>query len=112
MATRGSKKDLSRRHEDYIAQVYEGKRSKSSGAAVTDSGDVRTHSELFECKMTKIPSKFLKDFEKVALEARAEGKDPVLCYREYAPDSPLANHEGWVDITMRLTTDDTERGTL
>lgn len=108
MAERGSKKALSVKHENFIAKIYGATRSKSSGAAVTGKGDVRGNNHVYECKMTTIPSKFLRDFEKVALEAQREGKDPVLCYREYAPDSLLSDHEGYVDITMRLTADDAE----
>lgn len=109
MATRGTKKALSVRQEDFIARVYGGVRVKGSGSKVHSKGDVRTTNHLFECKMTTIPSKFLKDFEKVAREAYAEGREPVLCYREYDPDNILSNSEGYVDITMRLTADDVLR---
>jgi hypothetical protein len=124
MATRGSKKALSVEHEEYIAKVYEGIRSPSSGAAVTDSGDVKTKKELFECKLTGAPGKvcdehgeidckeclrtptLVQHMEKVADEAYEVGKEPAVALRYYAPHSKLAGYGGWVDLTVRLTLDD------
>jgi hypothetical protein len=116
VAKRGSKKALSIEQEEYIAKIYGGKRSPSSGAAVTDAGDVKTSTELFECKYhgspespPKLKSALLRHMEKVADEAYETGRDPVVALRYYAPDSKLAK-EGWVDLTVRLTRDDAERG--
>lgn len=116
MAVRGTKKELSVRQEEYIARSYQGKRSESSGGAAHDAGDVRMAKSLCECKYTGSPGeplkgqpKILKEFEKVAREAWSEGRDPMMALRIYWPESPLANKEGWVDFTVRLTTDDVER---
>lgn len=116
MAKRGSKKQLSVEQEDYVAAQYGGKRSASSGASVTDQGDVRVLSSdtLFECKgkfgertgEKPVRSTLLKEFEKIADEAWAEGKDPAMALRFYKPDSILADSKGYVDLTVRLLADD------
>lgn len=111
MAKRGSTKDDSVRHEDHLAALFNGKRSRSSGAAVHDAGDVRTEYLLIECKMTRgRKPKFVTEFEKVAKEAWEEGKDPMLALRYYDPDSLLADSEGWIDLTLMRASDmaDTE----
>lgn len=102
MAQRGSSKRLSVEHEEWVASVFNGKRSKSSGAAEHDAGDVRTDTHLIECKMTKgqVPT-FIRHLEKVTLEAWEEGKDPMLALRYYDPDSHFANGYGWVDVVVQ-----------
>lgn len=106
MARRGGSKDLSVRHEDHIAKLFNGKRSRSSGAAEGDAGDVRCPTLLIECKMTrKPPPKIFSDFDKIAKEAWETGKDPVLALRYYKPYSPLAGPDGWVDFTVMLASD-------
>ncbi len=113
-----TKKELSRLHEEYIAQVYGGTRSRSSGAAHSDKGDVRTSEEMIECKMSGYPggttrrTTILNIMEKAADEAWSESRQPVMCLRLYNPDSPLSNTDGWVDFTIRLTSDDVARSDL
>lgn len=116
MAKRGSVKALSDAHENYIADLLDGVRSKSSGAAEHDAGDVRTPFTLIECKLTGHPGKepkslpvFVQHLEKVAKEAWEEGKDPMLALRYYKPTSSLARADGWVDLTVRLATDEADR---
>src|ERR1700691_5999808 len=116
MARRGSTKDLSVKHEDFIAQLYGGERSQSSGAAATDQGDVRLCASLVECKYTGSPAtplkskpKLVKEFEKITVEAWSEGRDPLMALRFYCPDSPLANPGRWVDFSVRLVSDDAAR---
>lgn len=115
MATRGSTKARSVEQEDNIARLYGGKRSASSGAADNDQGDVRSPSSLFECKMTGGPgrpiktSKLVKDMEKVAKEAWSEDREPVIALRFFDPDSCLSDRDGWIDLTVRLTSDDVQR---
>lgn len=109
------KKHLSRQHEDYIARVYEGKRSASSGASIVDKGDVRADDMMFECKMSGEPgspkrSKLITLMEKVADEAWQEDLNPVLAMRWYCPDSVLADRNGWVDLVVRLLLEDAARG--
>lgn len=112
MARRGSSKDLSVRHEDHIASVYDGVRSKSSGAADNDAGDVRCEDTLFECKVTGGPTRpsklpvFVQQMEKIAEEAYEESRHPALALRFYEPDSILANREGWIDLVVRRVDDD------
>lgn len=116
MASRGTKKQLSVEHEEYIARLYDGDRSASSGGAGHDQGDVRLPESLIECKYTGSPGeplkakpKLVKEFEKVALEAWSEGRDPMMALRYYCPDSPLAGINGWVDLAVRRVSDDAER---
>lgn len=119
MAARGSKKELSQRHEKYIAQVYGGRQSASSGGAVTDEGDVYVEWEntLVECKgqfgelagAKPVRSTLLKQFTKVALEATEKLAEPAVALRFYDPENFMANDQGWVDLTVRLTADDVMR---
>lgn len=116
MAKRGTSKWFSQLHEEFIARVYGGRSSPSSGGVVTDLGDVRTSDCLYECKHTGTFSKPAKSIslkldhlEKIADEARAEGRSPAMCLRLYAPDSILSDYDGFVDITARLTADDLRR---
>lgn len=111
MSVRGSSKALSVEHEEWIAKRYGGKRSASSGGADNDQGDVRTGEDLIECKLTGRPgapakATLLKTFEKVAQEAFSEGRDPVVALRFHAPESILADGDGWVDLTVRRSSDD------
>jgi len=111
MATRGSIKQLSVEQEDFLASIYNGKRSKSSGAAQHDAGDVRCARILIEAKMTKSvkPPAWIKDLEKITKEAYEEGREPVLAQRFYKPDSILANRDGWVDVVIRKADEDALR---
>lgn len=123
MAPRGSKKDLSVKHEEFVAGQYQGRRSPSSGAADHDQGDVRVEdgeNTLFECKgrfgirtgAKEARSTLVTQMEKVADEAFAEGRDPALALRFYMPASPLASNEGYVDLTVRLLRDDADRHSI
>ena len=108
IARRGSSKRLSVEQEHDIARIYGGTVSPSSGGAAHDYGDVRCPGLLIECKVTmqeKRP-KILKEFEKIAAEAWAEGRDPALALRYFAPESILANTDGWVDLIVRRVADD------
>jgi len=115
MAARGTNKRRSVDQEERIAKVYNGRRSRSSGAAIHDSGDVVTMTELIECKTTggpgekKIPEpRFLKELGKVVEEARERGRVGSLALRFYLPDSYLSNRDGWVEVTVRRTPDDAD----
>jgi hypothetical protein len=111
IARRGSVKRLSVDQEDTIARIYGGTRSPSSGGAAHDYGDVRCPGLLIECKVTmqeKRP-KILKEFEKIAAEAWAEGREPALALRYFAPESILADTDGWVDLMVRRVADDRVR---
>lgn len=113
MARHGTVKRLADNHETHIAALYDGIKSPSSGGAASDAGDVRTDTHLIECKLTGTPGvkpkripKMIQELEKIADEAHAEGRDPILCLRYYHPDSRLANRDGWLDLSVKLTTDD------
>lgn len=114
MALSGTSKARSVKQEERIAYMYDGERSKSSGAAVHDSGDVVAGRDLIECKTTGVPGKeaklpgFMKEFEKVAAEAHERGKMPVLCLQYYCPDSDIANRNGMVEVSVRFTTNDAD----
>jgi hypothetical protein len=116
VAKRGSTKALSVAHEDWVAWLYRGRRSPSSGGAATDRGDVRCLDHLFECKMTGTYEKpkrsislKLDDMEKIADEAQQEGKSWAMAIRFYAPGSPVADKDGFVDVTLRPSREDAER---
>lgn len=116
MAARGTSKGRSVKQEDHIALVYNGRRSPSSGAADTDAGDVRTSTHLIECKEKGEPGKHVtgyrikltgKDgFDKIFDEAVAEGRVPAMAIRLFAPGFPFTDREGYVDLMVRLVTDD------
>lgn len=124
MALRGTKKARSIAQEDRVAELYNGVRSPSSGGADNDQGDVRTSTQLIECKYSGGPeqdraregkgeevrrSQLLRVFEKITLEAWTEDREPVMAIREWAPESKLANKDGWVDLTVRLQHEDVHR---
>lgn len=119
MAKKGTSKYYSLMQEDAVATAYDGVRSKSSGAAVTDAGDVKVVADntLFECKaklgelvgQKPVASSLLKHFEKVADEAYETLKEPALALRFYSPDSILADKDGWVDLVVREMDDDSHR---
>lgn len=118
MAKRGTNKRKSVDQENYIASLYNGVVSPSSGAANNDSGDVRAYFDLIECKVTGGPgeefksplSKKIRDeFVKITKDAYAEGKEPVLALRWFEPDSILADPQGWVDLVIRRAGEDAER---
>lgn len=119
MAKRGTSKYKSVQQEQYIALIYGGKQSPSSGAADNDQGDVRTPTTLIECKVTGGPGKggprsprMVRWLEKVSLEAWEEGRDPALALRFYDPESALADRDGWIDLVVRLASDDSVREDL
>jgi hypothetical protein len=114
MAVSGSKKALSKEHEEYVAAHYSGRRSPSSGAAFTDIGDGGNIDVLFECKGAfgerigdkPVRSTLLKQFEKIADEAWQSDRTPLLALRFYMPDSPLADNYGYVDLVVKRLEDD------
>jgi len=118
VAARGTSKALSVEHEEFVGKYYGGRRSRSSGGADNDQGDVRqgtpwSGDHLIECKLTGRPGKpatatLLKTFEKIAEEAYSEGREPLIALRFFKPDSPLANSKGWVDLVVRSLESDVE----
>ena len=104
MAAKGTAKRFSVEQEDAMAKLFDGKRSRSSGAAEHDAGDVRCELLLIECKVrmpvSKPMPKFVQQLETIAKEAWESGKDPMLALRYYFPTSPLAGPDGWVDIVV------------
>ena len=102
------KKKLSKEHEQVVAKTLDGRRSPSSGASDTDKGDVSTDNLLIECKGTfgerigqkPVRSTLVKHMEKVADEAWAMDKDPMVALRFYIPESTLADNQGYVDLLV------------
>ena len=112
-APKESSKGRSVVHETWIARRYGGSRSPSSGASAKDAGDVRTPTQLIECKQRgemdkprKSYSLKLGDVEKIVDEAYQEGLIPSLAIRIYNPDSVLADKDGNVDLIVRRVVDD------
>lgn len=71
---------------------------------------------MFECKHTgtfdhpKRSARITLDtLEKLADEAWSESREPVLMLSIYAPDSVLADGHGFIDLTVRLMSDDVRR---
>ena len=62
--------------------------------------------------MMETKPKVLKEFEKIAEEAYAEGREPALALRYYEPTSILADVDGWVDLIVRTVGDDRMRWTM
>lgn len=116
MARRGSSKWFSVEHENFIAYLLGGRRTKASGASPHDLGDVNAPPWLVECKMTGNPSevsrksKLVKDFEKIAVEAHKMGLNPMVAMRYFDPSSPIANNEGWVDLVVMTAQDAASNG--
>ena len=112
MARRGTSKYNSVKQEEYVAKVYRGARSPSSGAAAHDYGDVRNEEELIECKYTgSKPPKFVAELEKIVKEAWAEGREPMLALRFAGCEgSLLADENGFIDLSVRRMSDDVARG--
>jgi hypothetical protein len=115
VAKRGTVKRKSVEQEDYVAAHYGGRRSASSGAADTDSGDVVAGDWLFECKVTGEPEEPLKrpinsklndELTKITEEAWQRGKSPAMALRWYEPEHILADRYGWVDIVLKRLVDD------
>lgn len=112
MAKRGTVKRKSLDQENFVAARYNGRRTPSSGAAITDPGDVRTSQFLIECKCMGEPESavkrpaFAKDLEKVTEEAWSESRVPMLAIRWYDPESILADREGWCDVIVKRVVDD------
>lgn len=112
MAKRGTSKWHSILHEDFIAAAYGGRRSRTSGAADHEDGDVVCDEVLIECKMSgvKSPAKSasvkLDVLEKIAAEAYSVGKTPLMALRMRNPESFLADRDGFVDVMVRLVRDD------
>jgi len=114
VAKRGTSKWFSELHERHVAKAYDGHRSASSGGAAHDRGDVRVRASniLIECKHkgsfdkpAKSVSVKLDDLEKIADEAWSESKDFRLALRMYAPDSVLADRDGFVDLEVKTLGD-------
>lgn len=114
MAVKGSKKDLSQEHENYVARRYAGRRSPSSGAAWTDIGDVKNEDYHIECKGRfgeragdkPVRSVLVEQFAKTADEAWQSGRIPMMALRFYLPGHILADNYGYVDLVLKLLEDD------
>lgn len=104
------RKQHSREHEEYIAKTFSGKRSPSSGASIREKGDIITETHIIECKLKGSPgnpvgSTLVKQMEKVYNEALEVDKWPLVALRFYNPKSPLANHNGYIDLAITLVDD-------
>ena len=107
-------KKESKAHEDYIASLYEGVRSKSSGAYIGDKFDVLSPLTSFELKSTGRPgeprgNRLIKLLDKQADYAYEIEREPAVGQRFYQPESKLASQDGYLYITVRLTKEDADR---
>lgn len=106
-------KELSVEQEDYIAKIYNGRRSPSSGAQAGDRGDIRFNVSLeessfkyiAECKATRNQSISVKKetWLKIKEEAEDSGKTPTMFLRFY--DETTGEK---IDLVVRDVRDDLE----
>lgn len=100
---------LAQRHENYIAKMYGGRRSPSSGASWSDRGDVRlTIKDDFEftseCKATEAKSYSLKldTWKKIVEEAQEQNRRPCMFVRFQTETGET------IDLVVRSIHDDLE----
>jgi Holliday junction resolvase len=101
---------MAQKHENYIAKMYGGRRSPSSGASWSDRGDVRiTIRDDFaftaECKTTEKKSYSIKldTWNKIVEEAQEQNRRPCMFIRfEDESGKQLA------DLVLRSIHDDLE----
>ena len=95
-------------HENYIARMYKGKRSPSSGASWVDRGDVRFEIETYnytaECKTTEKKSFSIKKetWNKIVEEAQEQGRRPCMFIRFEDESGKM------IDLVVRSIHDDLE----
>lgn len=108
---------LGRELEEYVTKVYDGRRSRSSGANRFDKGDISytilmngnltplTYDFLAECKTTEAKSFSLKKatWDKIVEEAHEQGRRPSMFIRFRDPDT--GRH---TDLVVRDLNDDAE----
>lgn len=109
---------LGRELEEHVTKIYNGRRSRSSGANRFDKGDVsydvNVHvderqgyvvSFLAECKTTEAKSFSLKKatWDKIVEEAHEQGKRPSMFIRFRDPDTGR-----YTDLVVRDLNDDAE----
>lgn len=102
-------KELSVEQEEWITQLYRGRRSPSSGANPGDRGDVRyslnEYDFVSECKATRNKSISLKKdvWDKIKEEAEEADKRPSLFIRFYDEETGKTT-----DLVVRSVYDDLE----
>jgi Holliday junction resolvase len=95
-------------HENYIAKMYNGRRSPSSGASWADRGDVRFDISDFhftaECKTTGKKSFSIKKetWDKIVEEAQEQNRRPCMFIRFEDESGRM------IDLVVRSIHDDLE----
>lgn len=95
-------------HENYIAKMYNGRRSPSSGASWSDRGDVRFEIENYkftaECKTTEKKSFSIKKdtWNKIVEEAQEQDRRPCMFVRFEDESGQM------IDLVVRSIDDDLE----
>lgn len=104
-----TKTAMAQRHEGYIARMYGGRRSPSSGASWSDRGDVRLsikneYDFTAECKATESKSYSLKldTWNKIVEEAQEQNRRPCMFIRFQLESGDS------VDLVVRSIHDDLE----
>jgi Holliday junction resolvase len=96
------------KHENYIAKMYNGRRSPSSGASWADRGDVRFDISDFqftaECKTTEKKSFSIKKetWDKIVEEAQEQNRRPCMFIRFEDETGRM------IDLVVRSIHDDLE----
>lgn len=100
--------EMAQRHENYIAKMYGGRRSASSGASWSDRGDVRFEVRDYEftseCKATekKSYSVKLETWLKIVEEAQEQNRRPCMFIRFERESGEK------IDLVLRSIDDDLE----
>lgn len=103
-----TKTAMAQRHEGYIARMYGGRRSPSSGASWSDRGDVRLSIKdcefTAECKTTETKSYSLKrdTWNKIVEEAQEQNRRPCMFIRFQLESGDS------IDLVVRSIHDDLE----
>lgn len=98
-------KAMSIEHEEYIAQMLDGKREPASGASITAPGDVITDTYLVECKVSESGHVTINrnQIRKIREEAATRGRRPMVALRLRDPYGT-----GHIDVILKLLDDEVE----
>ena len=91
-----SNKELSVIQENHVADVLEGRRTKASGGAKHDPGDVVSVYYLTECKVTRNGSISVSKYtwDKIRNETHS-GRDPLMALR-FVDENDKSTHDLFV----------------
>lgn len=94
---RSKGQEASRRHEERLADKFDGQRSAASGAFWSRKGDVRTDKYLIEHKYTAKKSFTIKAevLRKIEEEALLDSRTPVLAFELEGTNYVILKEDDW-----------------